>query len=323
MISCRMLRSDSTFVELPAPSQWSFSYGAGLPCDSFYIRCPWEQGREKELSDTCLFHADRNGQRVFTGVVDEYTCLCGQDGFYLEVSGRGMAARLLDNESFAAQYARATLPIILDHHVKPYGIKVAGDPLSPPVSNYCVQRGGSQWSALYNFTYYRGGIIPRFDTMGRLVLERFTDDVTLTVDGKSPVTQWSYREQRYGVLSQVSVRRSSSNQVYRKEDMDFILEGGSASRVLSVPKDTRLIDMRHEAEYQLKASQSERVRLYLTLAEGFAAWPGDLVDVRCAAGANGRYHVLRAEVSCDGRGLSTHLELCEQDAMTYYPLTKE
>lgn len=314
MITCRVLRSDSSFVELPAATQWSFSYGTGLPCDSFYVRCPWNRGRETELTDAAYFHAEWKGKRIFTGVVDDFACVCGQDGLYLEVSGRSMAARLLDNESFPAQYNRATLAIILDHHVKPYGIKVAGTPFSPPINGYAVSSGGSEWSALYNFTYYRGGIVPRFDTMGRLVLEQFKDDVVLTVDDKSPVTEWAYRGQRYGVLSQVVVRRTGSNQIHRSEDMEFMLEGGSARRVITVPNDTKLIDMRHKANYQLRASQNERVRLSMTLAEAFPAWPGEIVEVRRGAfGANGRYRVVRAEVSCDSTGLSTLLELGEPD----------
>ena len=316
MIACRVIRNDSSCLELPAATQWSFSYGTGLPCDSFYIRCPWDQGREKELSGAALFHAEWNGERVFTGVVDEYACVCGEGGLYLEVSGRGMAARLLDNEAFPARYQRATLTDILYAHVTPYGIEVVGTPFLPPVADYFVSSGVSEWSALYNFTCYPSGTIPRFDRMGRLVLEKHSDAVVFTVDDKSPVTEWTYREQRYGVLSRVAVRQPATRLVHWAENEEFTAQGGCARRIITVPNDTRQGTLRHTADYQLKASQNERVRLSITLAAAFPAWPGEIVEVqRGGFGANGRYRVVRTEVSCDSAGLSTLLELGEPDIM--------
>jgi hypothetical protein len=74
--------------------------------------------------------------------------------------------------------------------------------------------------------------------------------------------------------------------------------------------------MRYSADYQLKASRRERVRLTLTLPGAFLAWPGDLVEVnRGRFGGNGRYRVARADVVCSETGLSTTLELGEPDGM--------
>ena len=66
------------------------------------------------LSAACRFFAQWEGERVFTGVVDEFAVICGRDGLYLELSGRGMAALLLDNESEALSYERAVLEEILE-----------------------------------------------------------------------------------------------------------------------------------------------------------------------------------------------------------------
>ena len=54
----------------------------------------------------------------------------------------------------------------------------------------------------------------------------------------------------------------------------------------------------------------------LTAAGGFLAWPGDLADVALdGCGANGRYRVAQAEVSCGSGGLTTTLVLGEMDSM--------
>lgn len=316
MIKCRVKRKGGGSTQLPDALQWKFSYGTGLPCDSFYIRCLWENGREKELSGAALFEADWDGERVFTGVIDEFACVCGEDGLYLELSGRGMAARLLDNEALPLQYQQATCADIIANHVTPYGITVAGNPALPAVSGFSVNSGVSEWSVVYDFACCRGGIVPRFDRMGRLVLDGHKDGTPLEIGDNTPVTGWSYREQRYGVLSHVAVRQRSTWNISWGENTKFLAEGGCARRVVTVPYEIGSAAMRYTADYQLKASQAEQVRLTMTLAGAFHAWPGQLVEVcRRGFGGNGLYRVARTEVSCSDEGLSTVLELGEKDSM--------
>lgn len=316
MMECWVRLGDGRALTLPAALEWKFTYGTGLPCDSFYVRCLWENGRERDLSAAALFYAQWEGERVFTGVVDEFACLCGSDGLYLELSGRGMAARLLDNEAMPCQYQRLTCADLIANHVKPYGVKVVGGERLPAVSGFSVNSGVSQWSVVEEYALYHGGVIPRFDRCGRLVLNPHPDDRVVEIGPTAAVTEWEYREQRYGVLSRVAVRQRSSWETCWTEDPDFLAQGGCASRVVTVPNDTGDVAMRYSADYQLKASRRERVRLTMTLPGAFLAWPGDLVEVnRSGFGGNGRYRVARAEVVCSEKGLSTTLELGEPDAM--------
>ena len=50
---------------------WRLEYTSGVPCDSFWLRCPWEGGSGTSPADWVTFSAHREGERVFTGVVDE------------------------------------------------------------------------------------------------------------------------------------------------------------------------------------------------------------------------------------------------------------
>ena len=316
MMDCRVELGDGSVIALPVVTRWEFCYGTGLPCDSFSVRCLWQSGRERALSAAALFYADWEGQRVFTGVVDEFGCVCGADGLYLELSGRGMAARLLDNEAMPAQYQRATCADIMANHVAPYGIEVVGGHKLPPVSGFSVSAGVSEWSVVQEFAQYYGGIVPRFDRLGRLVLEDHRDDVVLTIGDWTAVTGWEYREQRHGVLSAVAVRRRTDWGIQWVEDKEFLAQGGCARRVVTVPNDTGDSAMRWSADYQLRASRAERVRLIVTLAGAFSAWPGQLVQLeRTGFGANGRYRVAQAEVSCDEDGLHTTLVLGEPESL--------
>lgn len=312
---CRIRLGDGTCLTLPTLTQWKFSYGTGLPCDAFHVRCLWEGGPVEQLSSAALFFAQWKGERVFTGVVDEYVCVCGEEGVRLELSGRGMAARLLDNEAMPAQYQQATCADIVERHVKPYGVETVGGESLPPVPGFSVSSGVSEWSVVQDFACCHGGVVPRFDRMGRLVLNGHTDSEILEITASDPVIGWEYREQRYGVLSSVAVRRRTDWGVQWVEDKEFLAQGGCARRVITVPNETSSTAMRYSADYQLRASRSERVRLSMTLARAFHAWPGQLVEVTRAGLDRKRWRVAKMESECTLSGVHTTLILGEPDAM--------
>lgn len=316
MMECWVRLGDGRELTLPTPLEWEFSYGTGLPCDSFYLRCLWQKGGEGDLSDAALFFAQWNGERVFTGAVDEFSVVCGAEGLYLELSGRGMAARLLDNEAMPAGYHRATAADIVADHVTPYGIETVGGGGLPAVAGVTAAAGVSEWSVVEDFARYYGGIVPRFDRMGRLVLEPHGDEVKGRLDESAPITGWEYRETRYGVLSRVAVRRRSDWNTQWVEDGDFLAQGGCARRVITVPNTAEDISMRYDGHYQLRASRRERVRLFVTAAGLLPLFPGDAVETDIPGfGKNGLYRVARSALKLDGRGLTTELELGEPDSM--------
>ncbi|HJH61834.1 MAG TPA: hypothetical protein IAC84_00965 [Firmicutes bacterium] len=317
MMECWVVLGDGGRVTLPETVRWEFCYGTGVPCDSFFVRCLWESGQERLMSQACRFYARWEGEQVFTGVVDEFACVCGGEGLYLEVSGRGMAALLLDNEAMPAQYQLATRADIVADHVAPYGIETVGGWALPAVSGFTVASGVSEWSVVHEFACYHGGVVPRFDRLGRLILDGHGDDGgSLRLSDGLAVTGWEYREERHGVLSQVAVRRRSSWDTQWVSDPQFLAEGGSARRVVTVPNTTGSAAMRYSGDYQLRASRSSRVRLTVTAAGAFLAWPGQLVRVELSGcGANGLYRVAQTETACGPEGLSTTLVLGQPDSM--------
>lgn len=316
MIQCRVKLGSGQEWKLPTAVSWKFCYGTDTPCDSFSLRCLWERGQEKVLSEACRFYAEWDGERVFTGVVDEFAVLCGKDGLYLELTGRGMAALLLDNEAMPAEYQRATRADIVANHIAPYGVETVGGGGLSPVAGFVVSSGESEWSVVRRFACYYNGVVPRFDRQGRLVLDPHGDKTAVKIGDGDKVTGWEYREERHGVLSQVAVRRRTTWGTQWVSDPVFIAQGGCARRVITVPNTTGTTAMRYTADYQLRAARRERVRMHITAAGGFLAWPGDLADVNLKGfGANGRYRVAQTEVSCGSGGLATTLVLGEADSM--------
>lgn len=184
------------------------------------------------------------------------------------------------------------------------------------VSGFEVASGASEWSVLWDFACFHGGLVPRFDRQGRLVLEPHRDERALVLDDSAAVTAWEYREQRHGVLSEVAVRRRTADGIQWVRDEDFLARGGRARRVLTVPNTTAGAAMRYSGDWQLRASRKERSRLSVTLAGAFIAWPGELVELtRAGMGPAGLWRVAESAVTCSASGLHTELELAEPDAM--------
>ncbi len=316
MIRCWVTLGTGGQMELPTAVSWRFCYGTDTPCDSFFLRCLWERGQEKLLSAACRFCAEWEKERVFTGVVDEFAVICGRDGLYLELSGRGMAALLLDNEAMPAEYQRCTRADIVTDHVAPYGVEAVGGGQLPAVAGFTVTSGESEWSVVRRYACYYGGVVPRFDRQGRLMLDGHRGGQVLRIRDADAVTGWEYREERHGVLSQVAVRRRTTQGTQWVSDPRFAAEGGRARRVITVPNTTGTAAMRYTADYQLRAARRGRVRMKITLAGAFLAWPGELAEVELRDfGANGQYRVAQTQAFCGSEGLATTLVLGETDSM--------
>ena len=247
MMECWVRTGDGQAWKLPTAVSWVFRYGTDTPCDSFSLRCLWERGQERVLSGAYRFYADWEGRRVFTGVVDEFAVVCGGGGLTLELEGRGMAALLLDNEAMPAEYQRCTRADLIANHVAPYGVACVGGQVLSPVAGFTVGSGESEWSVVRRFACYYGGVTPRFDREGRLVLDPYQDGQAVRIGGKDKITEWEYREDRHGVLSKVAVRRRTtwgtqwvSDHIPEMFFMRTVHLRAKKSCCTSIPRTTRL-----------------------------------------------------------------------------------
>ena len=303
-----------TSIQLPAPVSWTFQYTAGVPCDSFRLRCIWAGENAVRPSEWATFQALEGSEVKFTGVVDECETVRGPEGSYFEISGRGMAARLLDNEALSQDYEVATLADILRDHVTPYGISVGEQSPMGAVSRFSVAAGSSEWSVLYDFSRYYNGIYPRFDQLGRLILTPWSNTAQVVLDSAVPVTRLVCRDRRYGVLSQVVVRDRYQNWTETVDNPAFQALGGRRRQVVTMPGKSQYQAMRYSGRFQLEQSAAEQLRLELEVPKLFFAKPGDLVQLSQPNwGRNGRYRVAEAQVGQDEGGNWTRLELAPPD----------
>ena len=316
-MTCRLKLADGTIRLLPAAVKWEFEYGCGIPCDSFRVTCPWRCADDAILARAARFEAEHDGATGFCGIVDECLVSWSARGSVLTVSGRGMAALLLDNEARSMDYETATLADILRDHVTPYGIARGDTADLPPVRRFSVAGGSSEWSVLDQFARYHGGAAPRFDRSGQLLLGERTGRGTLVIDDRTPLVSLTARDRRYGVLSEVHVQeRGNHPRTQVVENTAFKDRGGRCRRIYTMPGKSDYQSMRYRGQFQLDRSARELLCLHTEVAVPFCAWPEDRVRLaRTGWGRNGTWKVASTAVSMDEDGFRTRLELVPEETM--------
>lgn len=282
--------------DLPVLLAWNITHTGSVPCDSYTVSFLYQREMAEVLKKAAGFLAYDGGQVMFRGVVDEYTVEMGAAGLTASVSGRGYAARLLDNESRPVTYQEATLAEIVRQHVEPYGIsskKIADLRTS---SVYTVAAGSSQWKALDGFCRTYGGFSPRFSRDGFLLAVPEESGRRLAVSERDPVLSCVLREDHYGVLTEALVIDKTRNVSYSVKNQEMINKGGQCRRVIYTPGQSTWAAMRYTGEYQIERSKEEERTVVLTLPGSFLAFPGDRVSLDMERmGLSGEFRVAEAE----------------------------
>jgi len=295
--------------QLPPLTGWELRWTSGTPCDSFTVRFAADAETASQLQPAVRFQAVENGTVYFTGVVDEYEITLGASGLSAAISGRGMAALLLDNEAGTVDYDNAQLEDILKAYVYPFGIKLGEHVDFPTLRRFGVDSGDSCYAALYGFTRWAGDVMPRFDRLGRLVLLPDGGGRRWTLkDGA--VLEAVFTDKRYGVISEVVVNDRSTGTQQTVKDEKFIAEGGCCRRVMSMYSRTAYRTAARTGEQMIELSGMDRRVLELRLSGLPEAMPGDIVDVTLTKmGITGRFVVAECEAALTGQGLQHVLSL--------------
>ncbi len=312
-MTAEIMTCEGKRYRLPELLCWRLEYACGVPCDSFRVECPFFPENGESYEKAVRFFAYEGGQTVFTGVIDEVEWTHGPKGRRVSVIGRSLAALLLDNEAEAADYGVATLGDILRDHVFPYGIQVGEGTDIPACRNFSVASGQSEWQVLYQFCRYHGGVPPRFDREGRLILAPFRDGGEKLLGPRVPVTELTRTERRYGILSEVLVRDKRRKTAERVTNPAFLAEGGQCRRVISAGG-SNVQALRYSGQFQLDKAWGERRRLTVTVPRLFFAWPGELLRME-RSGWTGTWRVLESVVTLDEGGSRTALTLGMPDTV--------
>ncbi|MCI8474435.1 MAG: hypothetical protein HFF07_03750 [Oscillospiraceae bacterium] len=310
MMEGYLLTARGERLELPVFESWHLKRTGGVPCDSFEGVCPWDRGAEPAFDGACRLLVEEGGARRFTGVLDEYELRWDGEGGSLSLSGRGLAALLLDNEAAGRDYQVATLEDILEEHVRPYGIPVGEMGALGAVTGFSVATGSSEWQVLYDFARYHNGVQPRFDVWGSLTVAPGERGRLVRVNDGTGVTGVRFRDKRYGVYSEILVQDLGSLRSQRVADEGFISQGGRCRRVYTMPGRSAYQAMRYSGQFQLDRAREERFRVELTVPGSWVCEPGDQVEVELTRPAlRGTWRALETETILDRKGCRVKVTL--------------
>lgn len=308
----RIITCDHRTFDLPPLTQWQVSYTGSVPCDSYSVTFPYRADMAEILHLAAGFLAMDGEMVLLRAIVDEYTVDLSGSGLTATITGRGYAARLLDNETRPVTYQAATLAEIVRCHVTPYGISAAEIADVSADSVFTAAAGTSQWKVLEDFCRTYGGFAPRFRRDGKLLAVPEQDTGRrLVIGGDSPVLSCSVREDHYGVLTEVLVIDKTRNATYSVRNQDMADRGGQCRRVVYTPGQSTWAAMRYTGEYQIARSREEEWSAEICLPGAFQAFPGDVVRLELSRlGLAGEYRVAEAEnrASADGETMTLTLK---------------
>ena len=303
----RIFTADHRIYDLPPLLSWRVTHTGGVPCDSYAVTFLYQADMAPVLRRAAGFIGFDGGQLVARGIVDDFTVELDAGGLTATLTGRGAAARLLDNESRPVTYQDATLAEIIRCHVTPYGVVTQELADVRASSVYTVAAGTSQWKALENFCRTYGGFIPRFAVNGALLAAPERDDgKRLVIGTETPVLSCTWREDHYGVLTEALVIDKTRNVSYSVRNQEMIDKGGQCRRVIYTPGQSTWAAMRYTGQYQIEKSREEERSVTVTLPGNFLAYPGDRVNLSLPRlGLAGTYRVAEAENTCSAQGGAT------------------
>lgn len=294
---------------LPPLTQWQIERTDAEPCDSFCVQLPYDALLGSRLQNAVGFFAEHAGNRVMTGVVDELTLRLGKDGLLAELSGRSLAAKLLDTQVRAAEYRSAQLPDILAHYVMPCGITSVDADELPQVGEFVVETGYSCYQVLAGFCRHSANVFVRFAADGTLILKRGGTGRQHVLAGGCIEAQ--YRFDRYSpAVKQVLVNTRNGEQM-QAVNREFEALGGSGTQVNGMTGQ-KIRAVWRTAQQRLEDGWRNARTLSLTLPGSFLAEPTDAVLVTLPdLGISGNFTVRSVASSCDDSGALCKLELRE------------
>ena len=119
MLRCVLRDINGRKIAVPELLSLKVDIDEGVPADSLYATFAYAP--TEQLTEIALYEED---VPLFIGVIDEEEHERNEQGEYLKISARSLAAHLLDNEAEPCAYDHPSLSLIYERYVKPFGIKM-------------------------------------------------------------------------------------------------------------------------------------------------------------------------------------------------------
>lgn len=276
-------------------------------CDAFCIEILYSESYYDILHSACEIRIENSGETYFVGLIDECKYSASTSAT-IEISGRGYSARLLDNEAQSAEYWGASTSFILQNHVYPYGIAQIECGTGQNSGRFTISSGQSQWKVLTEFCTFVCGSTPRFNRFGTLLIAGETGDAV--VIDSAAISAQTVVDDRYGVVSKVTVKNTSDGTQTICTNDDFIDRGGLCERVVNVPRYSAYDYMRYTGDYQIEQSEKDSWLCKITIPQIGIAFAGDIVSLSSSPlDISGNFYVTESVLYANASGAGTTLTM--------------
>ncbi len=306
-----LIDKNGSEYELENLLTWDVCHGMGEPCDYFEVNALYTAAMLPKLASATRFKGIYDGKTVFFGVVDEYKVSIDEKGATVAINGRSLAALLMDNEVEERRSYIMTRSTIIDTCLMPFGITDIKPATMQQVVYFPIKRGDSAWTALKRFCLKSAHAMPRFTPAGKLLMTEEAGS-TLQINADAEAERIKYKDERYGVISKITVANRAGGGSYTLTNQAFVNRGGSCRRYLFTEKfDTVITDPsqagdRFTGEYQIAQSMSGKNCIEITVPRQFACFPGDTVSFSSRVlGLSGSYKVTATHCWADAVSAGT------------------
>ena len=291
-------------VALPELLTWKLIHTDGSSADSFELSFPTQASLLPTLRAAKELQCTDNGRICFRGVVDEVETVW-ENAFVTTLCGRGLAAKLMDNQVEGAEFYTLDLDTVLGRYVRPYGItavSVRGGPWRGQLLS--VSAGSTCHQVLQGFCLHAGTPQPRFLPDGTLCIAPGEGRHTIRAEEVLSATR---RLCRYGVISSQKVIDLSHIATRTAENPGLSALGIASHQVATRSGPFTRITER-SAKQRLEASAKNLDTLELILPGTHPAQPSDAVSLRLSElDLNGEFIVTEVCRRFDGKKETTKL----------------
>ncbi len=256
------------------------------------------------LADAPLFdreptgvRAERDGETVFLGIVDEHGVRLDGRGRREFFSCRSLAARMIDCEALPGVLQDPSLRLLEQRFLLPIGLKLGAGDAAPKRGTFTVEKGVSVWRAMCDFGRAFLKTEPHCSRDGTVVFaKREPRRFCLSGAARAEVIR-----RPYSAVSRVAVqnvRNGTYTAVWENPDA----KGICRIRYLSA-------HARTSPKALIEAGERGRLAVRLVFEGYFDGDPGDAVEAEGIEGVRETLAVERVRFTADGTGETTELYL--------------
>ena len=230
MLSYRIVFDDGEAQALDNVLTCVLDVDTDVPADSLTLTCTFDERIRAHADKIEAYCADK---LVFSGQLDNISCVKRGMGVILKLDARSRAAALLDNEAEPQTYRNPTMGLIERRHLAPFGLRFDSKDDVPYSGMLAVGKGMTHWQVLRGFFLNRFQRLPRVNPDGTVCLPRqsLEEPEVFSDTGEGTVYFWlKEARRRHRLLSEVRLKFRQKN-TYRASLKNTNPAAKSISRV--------------------------------------------------------------------------------------------